>query len=98
MVLSGYIVNLVDGRPWKSEAAGSNPATQTTNTSRLTFGEVRRLSTYSDGFDSRTRYQTWSLFPSAVCKIVALIEGWTGGWFDSFRLHQVLGYMQQIPT
>ena len=24
----------------------------------MTFGEVRRLSTYSDGFDSRTRYQT----------------------------------------
>ena len=27
---SGYIVNLVDGGAWNSEAAGSNPATQTT--------------------------------------------------------------------
>lgn len=28
---SGYIVNLVDGGAWNSEAAGSNPATQTKN-------------------------------------------------------------------
>ena len=27
--LTGYIVNLVDGWAWNSEAAGSNPATQT---------------------------------------------------------------------
>lgn len=26
---SGCTVNLVDGLPWKQEAAGSNPATQT---------------------------------------------------------------------
>ena len=28
-IFSGCSVNLVDGLPWKQEAAGSNPATQT---------------------------------------------------------------------
>ena len=29
--LTGYIVNLVDGGAWNSEAGGSNPPTQTNN-------------------------------------------------------------------
>ncbi len=36
---------------------GSNPTGTTIFISRLTSGEVRRLSTYSGGFDPRTRYQ-----------------------------------------
>ena len=40
---TGYIVNLVDGGAWNSEAAGSNPATQTKLSYGVTSVEVRTL-------------------------------------------------------
>ena len=41
--LTGYIVNLVDGGAWNSEAAGSNPATQTSFRMRTANKKIQLL-------------------------------------------------------
>ena len=38
----------------------------------------------------------WSLFPSADCKSVAFNWRVVGGWFDSFRLHQLPTYIKYV--
>ena len=85
MVLSGYIVNLVDGEAWNFEAAGSNPATQT-SLYRVGF-LVRSLALQAKETSSiLVRDANYcSVFSSAVCKIVVynLGSGQTDGSIPS---------------
>ncbi len=57
---------------------------------------IQQIKNFNVNEKKRILLYFWSLFPSADCKSVAFNWRVAGGWFDSFRLHQLPTYIKYV--
>ena len=57
---------------------------------------IQQIKNFTVNEKKRILLYFWSLFPSADCKSVAFNWRVVGGWFDSFRLHQLPTYIMYV--